>query len=133
MAAAAKIREIQEPTRLGPGNGPKNLFENRLVTRNRKRTLVRESVLFFGLQEKLLEDRMVQVRRSNNEPSTTTSDADGDMASRNIRRSITGGARRGSDASFPPPPLQHLADTDDAADVVGFSDSGGHFLGFGEV
>lgn len=129
MAAAAKILKIQEPTGFGPGNGPKNLLENRLVTRNRERTLVRKSVLLFGLQEKVLEDRMVQVSSSNDEPSRTASYTDRHVTGRNIRRSITGAgaARRGGNTSLLAPPLQHLANANDAADVVGFSDSGRHF------
>lgn len=92
--------------------------------------MVRKSVLFFGLQEKLLEDRMVQVSRTDDKPSATASDADCDVAGRNIGGSITtaasAAARGGGDASLLTPALEHLADADDAADVVGFYDSGGH-------
>lgn len=115
---------------IGAGDGPENLLEDGFVTGDGERAVVDESVLFLRFQQKLLEDRMVQVSGADDESSGTAADTDGDVAGGDVGGSGGGAAASGGgDASLLAPALEHLADADDAADVVGFSDSGRHFLG----
>lgn len=128
MAALPEVMDVREAAGIGAGDGPENVLEYGLVAGDGERAVVGESVLFLGLQEKLLEDRMVQVSGADDESPGTAADADGDVAGGDVGGSGAA-SRGGSDASLLSPALEHLADAHDAADVVGFSDSGGHFLG----
>lgn len=94
VAASLKIfkLEINEPVRsvVGPGNEPESLFEELFIAGEGERTVVRETVFFFGLNEKLLENGVVQVRRAHDESGVVSSNADCHVSRGYIRRCTVG-------------------------------------------
>lgn len=101
---------------------PEDLFELRFFTRNRQRTDVRETVFFFGIHQKLLENRMIQVRRSHDKPSAIDSDADRYVPSRHITCDAPPWRWRGSTA----PTAEHLSDSDNVVDPAWLLDRRWH-------
>lgn len=96
MAVSLKIIEfnVQEPVRVirtGPGNEPENLLEERFVARDSQGTVVSETVLFFGFEEKFLEDRVVQIRRAHDKSGVVGSHADCHVSCGYIGRCASGG------------------------------------------
>lgn len=130
VAAPLEVLEAQEPTGatgIGPRNDAQHLLEEGLVAGDGQGPVVGEAVLFLGLNQELLEDRVVQVRRAHDEPPAAAP-----HAYRHVSRRHVGRRRLGrSDARLPAPPLQHLADSDNVPDlVVGPSDHRSHFFPF---
>ncbi|KAF3446758.1 hypothetical protein FNV43_RR11938 [Rhamnella rubrinervis] len=121
VAVSLKVLEIEKSggvTRLGSGNEPEEFLEKRFVARNGERTLVGEAVFFFGLDKKVLEDGVVQVRRADNESSATPTDADGHVSGGDIGR-YAGCGHSGLVAPAP----QQLSEPHNVADLAAFSDS----------
>lgn len=121
-AAPLKLFQTREPCRVagfGRRHDSEDLLEERLLAWDGQRAFVREPVLLLGLYEEILEDGMVKVRCAHDEPLTTGAHADGHVSGWHVRRSMCG-----PDASVLAPPLEHLADPDNAADAVGFSHPG---------
>lgn len=109
VAASLEVVEIQEPGRigrLGSGHEPEYFFEERLVAGNGEWTGIGESVLFLGLDQELLEDGVVQVRRTHNESSTIGAYADRHVSGGDVGRDAAGGHR-----GLLAPPLEHLAES----------------------
>lgn len=121
MTVSLKVLEIDKSvgvTRLGSGNEPEEFLEERFIARDGERTLVGEAVLCFGLNKKVLEDGVVQVRRADNESPATPTDADGHVSGGDIGRYAVGGH-----SSLAAPAPQQLSEPHNVADLAAFSES----------
>lgn len=125
MAVSLEIIQIPEPARvgrLGSGDEPDHFFEDRLVAGDGQGALIGEPVLLLGLDQKFLENRVVQVGRPDDEPPAAGSDADGYVAGGDV-----GGDAVGGHTGLVAPPSEHLAEPDNVPDFAAFSESGRHF------
>lgn len=89
VATPPEIIYSREPSRLGAGHNTEEVLEERLVARDRQGALVAEPVLFFRLQQKLLEDRVVQVRCAHHEPRSARAHTHRHVSRRDIQRCAT--------------------------------------------
>lgn len=122
VAVSLEVLEIDEAgrvTRLGSGNQPEDLLEERLVAGNGERTLVGEAVLFLGLNEEFLEDWVVQVRRAHDESPAAPAHADRHVPGGDIGRYAVGGH-----AGLVAPAPQQLPEPHNVADLTAFPESG---------
>lgn len=89
VATSLEVLHTHVPSRgsrVGSGDDSENLLERELVARDRQRTGVAEAVLLLGLDEEPPEDRMVKVRRADDESPAAGPDADRDVSGGNIGR-----------------------------------------------
>lgn len=125
MTITLKIVQFHEPTRvgrLGSGDEPDDFFKYRLFARNCQRALIGEPVLLFGLNQKLLENRVVQVSGPDDEAPAAGSDTDSHMSGGYVGRDAISGH-----SSLVAPPSEHLSEPDNVPDFAAFSESGRHF------
>ena len=130
MTITLKVVQFHEPSRvrrLGSRDEPDNFFENWLVARDCQRTLIGEPILLFGLDQKLLEHRVVQVSGPDDEPPRACSDAYSHVSGGYVGRDAIGWH-----SSFVAPPAEHLTKPDNVTDFAAFSESGRHFPIVGE-
>ncbi|KAK9164422.1 hypothetical protein Syun_005324 [Stephania yunnanensis] len=125
-AAPQILLEIRESARLGrAGSGDESyhLFEHGLVARDGEWSVVGEAVDLLGLVKKLLEDWMVEVGSSHDEPRTARAHRDGHVPRRYVRGDLAG-LTSGRGRRLVAPPAEHLAERYYVADLAAFPDSG---------
>lgn len=120
------------------GHESEDLFEHRLVARDREWARVAEPELLLGLHEKLLEERVVQIRGADHESPRIGAHADRYVARGHVcRNPALRGPSRGVDlgccGGLGPPAAEHLAEPDDVLDLAAFSDAGRHWRGCREI
>eukprot|EP00268_Persea_americana_P051792 TRINITY_DN5745_c0_g1_i1.p1 TRINITY_DN5745_c0_g1~~TRINITY_DN5745_c0_g1_i1.p1 ORF type:complete len:188 (-),score=5.64 TRINITY_DN5745_c0_g1_i1:9-572(-) len=120
------------------GHESEDLFEHRLVARDREWARVAEPELLLGLREKLLEERVVQIRGADHESPRIGAHADRYVARGHVGRNPSRwGPSRGVDlgcyGGLGPPAAEHLAEPDNVLDLAAFSDAGRHCRGCREI